>query len=85
MSKEIALAQLNQLEESLKLIIRTAVEAQGDDGRIDVGEGLDLGVLIFQLTMQIRQLVRRVKAQGGEDLLYVLENSRRVLDGSFEM
>lgn len=79
MSKELALQQINGLENSLGQAVRRVYEALRDDGRIDFGEGIDIGTSGLMIGLQVASLLRSLSVQGASDLLYVLENSDRVL------
>lgn len=79
MSRELALRQINGLENALGQAVRRVYEALADDGKINVMEGIDIGTSGLMIGMQIASLLRSLSVQGASDLLYVLEHSDRAM------
>lgn len=75
----VALKQINDMERALKDAVRSVMNALRDDGRIDIREGIDVGMAGLMMGMNVAAMLKKLSADGAEHLLYVLEHSERVM------
>jgi hypothetical protein len=78
-----ALRTLNTIEDAMTRAAQTIVKAL-DDGRIDTGEGLELGITAYNLGMTFLQTVRALTPASGRDFLWLMAHSHRVIDQGAE-